>query len=255
MSFHAPDSDVSRLNRARADEETVVHGWTYAVLEAGAQLHRASNGSFNVAVAPALQCLGLLPCSGRQASITPALASRDAFELRSENRVRKREAGSKIDLGGIAKGFAVDRAIEVLQRHGVPNGLVNAGGDLAAFGPDAHVVAIRDPRDPARLMCRAEVRAAAMASSGLPFDPVTSEKRLHSAIIDPQSGQPASAIVGATVRAPTCMIADALTKVVMIAGVASSQTLDHYGASALLVTANDEVHATPDWQGAFSIAA
>jgi thiamine biosynthesis lipoprotein len=104
-------------------------------------------------------------------------------------------------------------------------------------------------------MCRAEVRAAAMASSGLLFDPVTSEKRLHSAIIDPQSGQPASAIVGATVRAPTCMIADALTKVVIIAGVASLQTLDHYGASALLVTANDEVHATPDWQGAFSIAA
>ena len=255
MSFHDPDSDVSRLNSATTDRAIVVHGWTYEVLEAAADVHRRSKGSFNVAVAPALQHLGLLPRSTRGASIPVPLPCKDALELLPGNRVRMRAADAKIDLGGIAKGFTVDRAIDVLQRYGVPSGLVNAGGDLAAFGPDEHVVALRDPRDPARLMCRVTVRSAALASSGLLFNPLTSERGPHSATIDPESGQPASAISGATVRASTCTIADALTKVVMIAGAGSLEVLDHYVASALFVTANGDVQVTDDWQDMFPFAA
>jgi thiamine biosynthesis lipoprotein len=156
---------------------------------------------------------------------------------------------------GIAKGFAVDQAVRALRGHGVRGGLVNAGGDLLGFGPGEHVVAIRDPRDPLRLMTQTKLRDAALASSGRAFEPTISRQTSHCAIIDPGTGEPVTAVRGATVRAASCTIADALTKVVMIAGRAASEVLDHYGASALFVTNSGEVLATADWQDVRPLAA
>ena len=132
---------------------------------------------------------------------------------------------------------------------------MNAGGDMLGFGPDAHVVAIRDPRDPLRLMTQTRLRNAALASSGRAFEPTVSRQTSHCAIIDPGAREPVTAVRGATVRAASCTIADALTKVVMIAGRAASEVLDHYGASALFVTDSGEVLATADWQDVRPLAA
>jgi thiamine biosynthesis lipoprotein len=153
-----------------------------------------------------------------------------------------------IDLSGIAKGFAVDRAVDVLRAHGVGAGLVNAGGDLAAFGRSPWSVHLRDPRDPRRLLCRRDLTDAALASTGLDFDPLHTAQAAGSAIIDPRSGGSVGAIIGASVCAPSCMIADALTKVVMIAGEGALALLEQHAASAMLVTADGDVRATADWQ-------
>ena len=72
-----------------------------------------------------------------------------AIALMADGRVRFERPDVAVDLGGIAKGFAVDRAIEVLRAQGISRALVNAGGDLAAFGPEPHLVHIRDPRSAA----------------------------------------------------------------------------------------------------------
>lgn len=178
MSFHDPGSDVSRLNCARPGRAVFVDDWTYRVLECALDLHLRSRGTFNIAVAPMMQALGLLPALAQDGSSPTMPQSGSALELLPGHRVRLREAG-RIDLGGIAKGLAVDRAIDVLRKHEIPSGLVNAGGDLAAFGAYDHPVAIRDPRDPMRLMCQVAIRNAAIASSGLLFDPVTSERGRH----------------------------------------------------------------------------
>jgi FAD:protein FMN transferase len=252
MSFHDAGSDVWRLNGARPGEATVVADWTYRVLEMALDLHRRSSSRFNIAIAPALQLIGLLPSTPHASAEEHRLTC--SLELLGDNRVRLRSAG-KIDLGGIAKGFAVDRAVDALRQHGIAGGIVNAGGDLAAFGSEEHIVAIRDPRDPARSICQVPIRNAALASSGLLFDPVEAIGVSHSAVIDPITGQPVRAICGATVRASRCWMADALTKVVMIAGNGASEVLDFYGASALLVMANGEVEATTSWRVACSIAA
>jgi FAD:protein FMN transferase len=256
MSFHDGESDVSRLNRAIPNDAIMVDQWTYAVLAAAAELERLSSGRFNVAIAPALEMLGMLPRPKREEVCAPRLTRGNAFELLSDKRVRLREPGGRIDLGGIAKGFAVDRAIDVLRRRGVVSALVNAGGDLAAYGPNEQMVAIRDLRDPHRLMCRVAIQSAAIASSGRLFDALTSKPNSQSAIIDPENGnRPRTLICGATVRAPTCMVADALTKVVILTGIDSSRTLDHYGASALFMKESGEVKVTADWQDIFPIAA
>jgi thiamine biosynthesis lipoprotein len=255
MSYHEPPSDISRLNRANGGAPIVIDGWTYSVLQTSLDLQRRSRGLFDIAVASTLERLGLLPRSAAHSSVRPGQRSQNAVELFPDNHARLQAPDRKIDLGGIAKGFAVDQAIGVLRKHGVRGGVVNAGGDLAAFGQDEHAVAIRDPRDPARLMAHTTLCNAALASSGLAFDPTGSGQALHCPIIDPRADEPVTTVSGATVGTASCAIADALTKVVMVAGSTASEVLDHYGASALLVTISGEILATADWHDRLSLAA
>jgi FAD:protein FMN transferase len=125
-----------------------------------------------------------------------------------------------LDLSGIAKGFAVDRAIEVLRSNGASAGTVNAGGDLAVFGEDYVEVGVRDPADPSRLAAIVRLKNQALASSGRVRDPATGKANM--------------AIAGASVRASSCLVADALTKVVGVLGEKAAPLLGHHGAAALL---------------------
>jgi thiamine biosynthesis lipoprotein len=130
--------------------------------------------------------------------------------------------GGSIDLSGIAKGFAVDRAVDALKAASVTRGIVDAGGDLAVFGDHEVSVGVRDPSEPRRLGAIVRLGNAAFASSGQPLDPATRRP---------------AACAGASVRAPSCMIADALTKVVGVAGEAAVPLLRELGAAALLFRA------------------
>jgi thiamine biosynthesis lipoprotein len=253
MSFHERASDVSRLNRDAATRAVAVDDWTFQVLATAGDLHRRSNGVFDISVALALQRLGWLPGHDdnrrRAPDETPAI---DGIDLLAGNRVRFRRPGMKIDPGGIAKGFAVDRAIDVLRRRGMPHGIVNAGGDLAAFGSTPVSIDLRDPRNPGRVLCRVEVQNEALASTGGSFDPVRSSQAADCAVIDPRSQRPVRRLAGATVRAPSCMIADALTKLVMIDSSSAASLLAQEKASALVVSAHGEVSVTRDWERALA---
>ena len=256
MSFHDPDSDVGRINREACKRNVAVDPWTYRVLETALALHHRSRGVFDIAVAPALQRLGLLPCHGPHIGGEPAgAATSDAIALLPQNHVRFHHLGMKIDLGGIAKGFAVDRAIDSLRESNQSCGLVIAGGDLATFGASAETIHIRDPRSPGGSLCQVTIANAALASSARLFDPMESADTSFSSTIDPATQRPAAEIAGATVRAPSCMVADALTKIVMISGERAAGILHAYQASALLVSAAGDVCVTPEWQDVVRAAA
>jgi thiamine biosynthesis lipoprotein len=250
MSFHDPASDVSRLNRAAARGPVRVDASTWDVIAAAVDLNRRSHGSFDIAVAPLLQGAGLLPPAAAGGTDDATPAGGDAIEMLAGHRIRFRGPGTRIDLGGIAKGFAVDRAIEALRARGVGAALVNAGGDLAAFGPSAWPIHLRDPRDPRETIGAIEIRDEALASTGGGFDPIASPRVIGPAVFDPRASAPATAIAGATVRAPSAMVADALTKLVMIDGEAAAGLLAPLGASALMVRHDGEIRITPSWQAA-----
>jgi thiamine biosynthesis lipoprotein len=256
MSFHDEESDVSHLNHGAFEAATGVHHWTYQVLEAALDIHRRSNGLFDIRIAPALQKLGLLPYHAGDLARDAALTSgHGEIELLSGERVRFGDRAMRIDLGGIAKGFAVDRAIDVLRDFGMSSGLVNAGGDMAVFGPRGLMVGVRDPGHPSRVLCVIELRDAALASSGSQFNPLQSLDVTCPAVIDPSSGEPVCAVIGATVRASSCLLADALTKVVMTGGPSAAPLLRQFDASALFVSAEGEVYVTPEWRDAAVLAA
>ncbi len=248
MSFHDAESDVSRLNREAATRPVPVDAWTREVIVAAVDLNRRSHGAFDITVAPLLQHADLLPpATGPALERPPAPHS---IEMLADDCFRFRDAATRIDLGGIAKGFAIDRAREALRAHGVHAGLINAGGDLAGFGPRTWPIHLRDPRDPRETIGAVDVRNEALATTGGRFDPFAAHIVASTAVFDPCARAPARLIAGASVRAPSAMLADALTKVVMVAGEAAAPLLETFGASALVVPRDGEIRVTPSWQAA-----
>jgi thiamine biosynthesis lipoprotein len=133
---------------------------------------------------------------------------------RGEDVVRFRSDAVAIDLGGIAKGYGVDRAVHALRQRGVENALVNAGGDLYAIGRsedgDPWEIGVRDPRDPRRLAATLRVSDRALATSGDYFQYFDHGGRRYHHLIDPATGEPTrSALRSITVAADACMAADA----------------------------------------------
>ncbi len=220
MSFHLPESDISRLNRAAHGQAVEVDQDTYAVLALALDLYIASNGIFDVSVAGELVRRGALP-KPRSAPLPDPCASALDIELLDENRVRFRRS-LWIDLGGIAKGYAVDCAAELLSNRGVTQGVVNAGGDLRVIGDALESIALT-PRFLQMRSAMIELASGSLASS-------ESARGNH---LDPRShGDATPRFV--SVAAESCALADALTKPVLARGRESEALLRRYRARAFV---------------------
>lgn len=249
MSFHDPESMLSRLNREAAHRPVQVDAWTFTVLRAAEHVYRASDGVFDVTIAPRLHSLGFLPGNGTHAPRNTTSISFADVELLPERRVHFRRAGVCLDLGGIAKGFAVDRAVATLRRAGVPYGVVNAGGDLRAFG-DAQLVTIRHPDQPQVAWRTLPLDNAAIATSAHYFAGSWKPELTLAPIVEPSTGKQVTQVRSVTVRARTAMLADALTKVVMLRAEAALPVLKHFRADAIFYSASGEERCTSRWHAA-----
>jgi thiamine biosynthesis lipoprotein len=223
MSFHEPDSDVSRINRHAHEHAVEVDARTWAVLRRARFLSQVSNGLFDCTVGGALVEIGVLPDS--DAAVAPdARATFRDVALLPGHRVRLRRPLA-IDLGGIAKGFAVDEAVAAIARSGAAAACVNAGGDLRVFGDRDWPVAVRGPGGFARLPA---LRNAALATSADTFAP-------RGAIVDPATRRLRANPQSVSILAPTCIDADALTKVVWLANGPPPGVLERVHARAIVL--------------------
>ncbi len=212
MSFHRANSDIGRLNRAQPGCYLRVHRWTYIVLREALQLNEASGGAFDCNIGAVLVRAGLLPRS-RTTAARYRQPMRKAIALTNNGRVRLNHRVS-LDLGGIAKGFAVDQAVRVLRDRSVRGGLVNAGGDLRAFGPDPKAVWVRCPTAPGEQRLIGHLRNGAVATSASYFTRGTiNDGVAASAIVNTARGRRLGLAGSISVIAKTCMQADALTKI------------------------------------------
>lgn len=185
----AVDGDLQRIARAPENEPVAVHAWTWRLLRLCHDLHAASAGLFD-------------PCLALRAGRLSAL-------VLGEDSTVTRCAPLSIDLGGIAKGFAVDRAIDALLAHGCRCGLVNAGGDLRVFGDTPRTVLIRSA---AGTLIPMEVANAALAVSAPRSD---GSPREHQGFYRGTTGE---VVQGRwiAVTAPEAAIADGLTKCALL---------------------------------------
>lgn len=198
MSAHEPESDVSRINRLAHVEPVEVHDWTARVLERSLFWSKQSEGAFDVIRAGrSAISQGMLPLHADQP--TPEAAHWTWLELQG-SIVRLLKPGC-VDLGGIAKGFAVDRAIDALRRSGAGRGFVNAGGDMAGFG-QAWPAVIVGPRR------REAVAEVSLENEALATSALVGDSFHHLPSADERW-------ISASVRAPAAMDADALTKVLL----------------------------------------
>ncbi|MCB0220329.1 MAG: FAD:protein FMN transferase [Chrysiogenetes bacterium] len=218
MNFHDPRSELSRLNEAAGRGEWVeVSDELLVVLEEARRIHIASSGAFD----PGTGALVRLYRKTRESGAWPGAdeiararesAGMDSVEIRGR-RVRFGNSGMQLDLSGIAKGYAVDRAVAAMRGAGARAGVVNAGGDLFAFGGVADALpraAIQDPQDAGRVRHELELLEEGLASSGDAEQGVVVAGRFCSHLIDPATGAPARPSLGsASVRAASAMSADA----------------------------------------------
>lgn len=211
MSFHEATSDLASLRRAEPGEVVALDGETVAVLRVARALHEASGGLFDVAIGRQLVSAGFLPGEGlgplrRYDGTTADIVILDDRHVRLTRRVL-------VDLAGVAKGFAVDRAVAALIAGGAPCGLVNAGGDLRGFGPADWTIGLRDADNLVR--SHVTLRDRALASSANLLNRRASRGKPSSPHIG-RNGQAVLAEGRTTVLAQSCVIADAMTKVAMV---------------------------------------
>ena len=215
MSFHEPGSDVCAIARAPAGASLQVGADTARVLRLALDVELRSGGLFNAAIAPALVASGRLPRPhGAQAAQAGTLA--EGIEWLGAHHLRVR-APVWIDLGGIAKGYAVDCAVSALEAAGIASGLVNAGGDMRAFGPAAQPVHLRfvDGLRPVAMLQDAAL-ATSCNAEGDPDSADANSARVASPHIDPRSGRSVRSPNSVVVQAFSAAVADALTKVALL---------------------------------------
>jgi FAD:protein FMN transferase len=226
MSFHESASDVSRLNRTAAAHAVAIDPWTFEVLQRAQDLAAHSDGLFDITIARRLVDWGFLPAPAGAPTPVPDATWRDVV-FESENHVRFRRP-LWIDLGGIAKGFAVDRAIAAIALEPDVQVVVNAGGDLRVAGPRAERVTLRST------LAMDTVPVVEIADGALASSSGDEHARMagNAPYVDARTGASMGLRNFACVAARDCMTADALTKVVLAAGLDAEGLLCQFGAIA-----------------------
>ncbi len=234
MSFHEESSDISRLNAQARDGTVTVHPWTFEVLQAALDFSRKSDGVFDVTVAPQLVEWDYLP--GLHHPIEEMGNWRDiVLEENCGVRFRRRLL---IDLGGIAKGFAVDRGIEAMMGAGASDGFINAGGDARVFGDRAEALYLRNPTCAGGVAGVITLRERAIATSSTQFTRQRFKGAPVSALLDGRTRSAGAKTASVTVAARSCIEADALTKVVFALGGKAKAILESAQAEAVVVERN-----------------
>jgi FAD:protein FMN transferase len=230
MTTWLPSSEVSLVNAAAGDRPVAVSDETFAVIARAQDIAVRTRGVFDITVG-AFKGLwkfdqdmdGSLPEPAELKKRLALIGYQQVVLDRAKRTVFLKKKGMSITLGGIAKGYAVDRCVELLHKLGYANFMVQAGGDMYVAGKkgnDPWVVGIRDPRSPdGRYFALAPVEDHSFSTSGdyergfIGKDGV----RYHH-ILDPRTGQPARASRSVTIRAKDAFIADAWSKVMFILG-------------------------------------
>lgn len=221
MSFHQAGSDVDRINCHALDVPVEVNPLTMRVMRCALQLAAASQGAFDVTVAGELVARGVLHRPGSERVAEPDCSWRDV-ELIGEDRVQLHRP-LWIDLGGIAKGFAVDHALASMPLSPHAQVCVNAGGDLRVRGPGMQPVWLRvapaDRLAPVLMIHEGSVASSSGIGAGV--------AHVHGSRRTPMGEDSFVSVL-----AEECMLADALTKVVLAMPARADSILCSYGAAA-----------------------
>jgi len=229
MSRFEEASDVYKINTSYP-RSVRVHSDTYFVLQKSLEYSLLSQGAFDITVGAIediwkqSEKVNQLPTgdSLRQAREKIGI---DKIQLLGDNRVKILGEGVKIDLGAIAKGFAIDEIARILKARGFQNFLVNAGGDLFLGGHHCQgrpwIIGIRDPLNPkkkTKIIHAVDLADSAITTSGdyERYYEIGGQKYSH--IIDPLTGYPAGHVASATVIVPTAIQADAFSTALSVMG-------------------------------------
>lgn len=257
MNPMKPDSLVSILNRDGASSQVAVGKELFEIIRDAVSLSEASRGSFDVSVRPLVEAWGFDRGGAHPGSEIieekRALVGYRSLLLREKDHsVGFASPGMAIDLGAIAKGWAVDRAMERLAARGIDNAIVDAGGDLRVVGvrpgKDAWRIGVRDPREAGELLATFQLRDTAIATSGDYERFFVADGIRYHHVLDPRTGYPARGCRSVTVLAPTAAEADACATAAFVLGPAEGIEFlrSRRGVRGVIVGADGALHWTDE---------
>jgi len=251
MSTYKPESQLSQLNERGFERPVVLDPGIIEVVERALEMSRISDGAFDVTYAS----VGYLydyrahrrPTDEQITAALPGVDYRQVEVDPGASTIRFLRKGVRIDLGGIAKGYAVDRAIEKLRALGIDHAMVNAGGDTRLLGDrrgKPWIVGVRDPRNEGRLVTRLPLEDEAISTSG-DYERYLEEDgvRYHHILV-PGTGRAAREVRSATVIGRDATLTDALSTTVFVLGVERGMALvaRMAGVEAVIVDAEGRIY-------------
>lgn len=240
MAVQRADSDVSRMNRDAATRPVGVDRRVIDVLEASIAVSRRTGGAFDVTVLPAVLAWGFTgPAPARPRAPVPRPAGYRTLEIdRAAGTVRFGDPRAGVDLGGIAKGYALDRAREILRAAAVRSAWLDLGGEIATLGRPPGGgrwrVAIRHPRRADVVLGIVEVEEAAVSTSGDGERFLEDGEGRTGHVFDARTGLPATGVSSATVVASSATLADAYSTAAIAMGAAFEPLAHTLGVFAVL---------------------
>jgi FAD:protein FMN transferase len=259
MSPYKASSELSRINREAGERPILLGEEMFALLGRAQEFAALSQGAFDITFAAAGQLYdyraGVRPDAEALAAARAAIGWR-SVELDGRTRsVRFLKPGMRIDLGGFAKGYAVDNAITLLERLGIRHAYVAAGGDSRVLGRRngrPWTVAVADPRRAGEVVAVLPLEDTAISTSGdyeRYFEERDGAGRMvrHHHLIDPATGRSPRDVRSVTVLAPDGLTAEALSKTLFVLGPKRGLELLETipGVDAVIIDANGRLHASP----------
>ena len=251
LSEYRGNSDISRINGRAGGDWVEISQETYKLLLLAVDMANRSSGAFDITF-KSLEVWDFHnpdaePPSAEQIQRRMELVDYRNLEFNLPDRsVRLKKKGTAIGLGGIAKGYAVSRAVMVLRDYGIESGIVNAGGDLYAFGDklgQPWIVGIQDPRNTNELAATIEVRDTAVVTSGDYERYFLHEGTRYHHILDPRTGYPAAGCRSVTILAEDPTIADAMSTAVFVLGPEKGMALveESLGVECMIIDSQGSV--------------
>ena len=253
MSHYKPDSELSQINLHAAVEPVHVDRELFDLLKLSLHFSEISDGAFDITYAGVGHLYDyrrhIKPTEAEIQAALPTVNWRNLILDPDQLTVKFARPGMRIDVGGIGKGYAVDRCIGILQSLGIEHALVSAGGDSRIIGDrDGRpwIVGIRHPDDPNKIVTRLPLVDTAMSTSGDYYRFFDENGVRYHHIIDPHTGHSASRVRSATILGPTATETDGLSKTAFVLG--AEKTLEMINAMPNF----DAIFITPDGRVLYS---
>lgn len=253
------ESELSAVNKNAGLASVKVSKELFEIVETALKWSDKTDGAFNILIGSVMDMWGFgseKPTVPTEEELAEALSKTDYHKIMldaEQSTLFLPEKGMVMDLGGVAKGYATDKAVEALKELGIENAIINAGGNIYALGSkDGKMpwkVGVQDPRDSQGIAALLEVRDAALVSSGgyQRYFEVDGIRYHH--ILDPATGCPARASAGTTVIMKSAVVADILSTALFVKGpvegIALAEELNQV-AAVMILTENGEMYGTKD---------
>ena len=251
MSPHKPDSELSRINREAGRQAVRLSAEMAALIDRAIEFSRWSDGAFDISYASVGQLYdyraGIAPDDAAVAEARQAIGWQQLLLDRAAGTLRFGQPGMRIDLGGFAKGHAVDRSIAILRERGIAHAMVSAGGDSHLLGDHRGrpwMIAVRDPRREGGAAAVLPLQDVAVSTSGDYERFFIQGGVRHHHLIDPRTGRSPSGVRSVTIVADDGLTSEALSKTVFVLGRERGLALIDSlpGVDAVVVDAEGQLH-------------